>query len=115
MYQTMPVYYVGSNTYILNVMWWECSFTLTSLFHILPSQTCIVEQLLQIGRRQDVFNKDWSVKVGCLDMLLIPHVEHEVLFSDQPVSVFFLKEIIAIGNVKENERIHTPLLMSYCS
>ena len=55
-----------------------------------------MEQVLQIGRREDVFNKDWSVKVGCLDMLLIPYVEDEVLFSDQPVRDIFSKENIAI-------------------
>ena len=72
-------------------------------------------QVLQISRRQDVFNKDWSVKVGCLDMLLIPYVEDEVLFFDQPVSDIFLKEKITIGIAKETERLHSPLPSSSCS
>ena len=100
---------------MLNVRWWQCSFTPTLLFTIISSQICIAEQVLQIGRRQDVFNKDWSVKVGCLDMHLTPYIEHEVLFPDQPVCDFFLKEIISIGNAKENECIHSPLMSSYCS
>ena len=58
--------------------------------HSLPfsPQICVVEQVLQMGKRQGVFEKEgWGVKPECKGKHVIPRVVDENMYPDHPVSV----------------------------
>lgn len=50
------------------------------------SQICFVEQLLQMGDRQEVWKEDWSVRDECRDMHVIPCVLDNHIFPKLPVN-----------------------------
>ena len=48
-------------------------------------QVCLVEQILQMGVRQEVFNKDWSIKEECKEKHVVPVIKSEVIEPNFPV------------------------------
>ena len=44
-----------------------------------PMQICIVEQLLQMGVMEGVFDSEWRVKEDSLEKHLIPAIKNEAL------------------------------------
>ena len=85
-------------------------FPSTVLIPILSSQICAVEHVLQLGRRMDVFDKDWSVKDGCREMHVYPYVNSDFLFPDQPLSYYCLENNIHMGTASETDCGHIPPL-----
>ena len=65
-----------------NAIW---RFTLTLHPPSLCPQVCLLEQLLQIGTLQAVYDKDWNAKAEFRDKHVIPFVKNGYLFSDQRV------------------------------
>lgn len=91
--------FVGAVTYY---------FPSTVLIPILSSEICAVEHVLKLGRRMDVFDKDWSVKDGCREMHVCPYVDSHVLFLDQLVSYYCLENNIHVGTASETNSGHIP-------
>ena len=48
----------------------------------------MVEQTLQMGNRQDVFEDDWSVKDECRDLHVIPVVTDGLLLPELPACLY---------------------------